>query len=146
MAAVRQDQLRPARPGSETDLIGITNGGKASGRTKAAVVIDAAKALQKSGLVHASDLNEREDAARRAYMSTKGCGQVTWQYFRMLLGYDDVKPDTWVMRFVNVTMPAARTPGAVSALVVAVADRLDVPKTDLDHAIWRFQRGHPQGV
>lgn len=82
----------------------------------------------------------RQEDAQAAYTSVKGCGQVTWQYFRMLLGHDDVKPDTWVMRFVQDRLPSIKSTAEASQIVSAVADRLGASKTDLDHAIWLMAR------
>ena len=58
----------------------------------------------------------------------------------MLLGVEDVKPDTWVMRFVRDRLPHVQNTDAASELVKAVAERMNVRATDLDHAIWRHQR------
>ena len=80
--------------------------------------------------------------ARTAYLSVKGCGPVTWSYFRMLLGFEDVKPDTWVMRFVRDAVPGVASTQAASELVHEVAALMGVSPTDLDHAIWRYQRAH----
>jgi len=85
----------------------------------------------------------REKEARKAYLSVKGCGPVTWAYFRMLLGHDDVKADIWVNRFVRERLPHIKTHSEVSDLVVAVAGRLQVDARQLDHAIWRHRRQQP---
>jgi hypothetical protein len=88
-------------------LRGVTNSGRIVGRYKSEVVLDAAKALIDVGVVHSGDFGRRQPEAHAAYLSVKGCGPVTWSYFRMLLGEDDVKPDTWVMRFVRTRSPAS---------------------------------------
>lgn len=136
------DDLRRLAASDEDELRRITNNGRLSGRSKAAVVIDAAGALVEAGIVHAEDLPARMAEARGAYLSVKGCGPVTWAYFRMLLGFEDVKPDTWVMRFVKDAVPGVTSTEAASRLVHEVAARMDVSPTDLDHAIWRYQRAH----
>lgn len=84
-----------------------------------------------------------EAEARKAYLSVRGCGPVTWSYFRMLLGHDDVKPDTWIQRFVQDKLPNVKTSGEASRLVHSVATRLGVDARELDHAIWRYRRQHP---
>ena len=124
-------------------LVEITNAGKLAGRSKARVAIDAAESLVGSGVIHAADLAAHEDEARRAYLGVKGCGPVTWSYLRMLLGHDDVKPDTWVMRFVRDKLPHVASPKAASELVHAVAADLGVEAHQLDHAIWRYRRTQP---
>lgn len=134
------DDLRVLASTSERHLRTLTNSGKINGRYKAAVVIDAAQALIQVGVVHASDFPERLPQARAAYLSVTGCGPVTWAYFRMLLGLQDVKPDTWVMRFVQDCLPLVQSPKIASDLIVGVAARMDLSATVLDHAIWRHRR------
>lgn len=118
-----------------------TNKGRSSRRSKAEIVIDAARALRDAGIRHASDFGPRQEEARRAYLSVRGCGHVTWNYFRMLLGYDDVKPDTWVMKFVQDVLPDVNDREEAKKLVVAVSERLGVEAKRLDHAIWWYRRG-----
>lgn len=126
-----------------TQLSDLTNSGKISRRLKATVVIDVARAFVAAGVVHAEDVSRRLPEARAAYMSVKGCGPVTWSYFRMLLGIDDVKADTWLMRFVHDTLPHVRTSEEASRLVSGVASRLGVSARELDHAIWSYRRTQP---
>lgn len=140
---VAADDLTILAATPEPQLRTITNAGRLAGRSKAQVVLDAAKALVDVGVAHSTDMEDREDEARAAYLAVKGCGPVTWAYFRMLLGHDDVKADTWVQRFVRDVVPAATTHGEVSRLVHAVAARLDVDARQLDHAIWRHRRQQP---
>jgi hypothetical protein len=137
------DDLRILAATPEPQLRDITNSGRLAGRTKAQVVLDAAKALVEVGVVHSVHLKNREDEARKAYLSVKGCGPVTWAYFRMLLGHDDVKADTWVTRFVQDKLPGVTTHTEVSRLVHRVASRLEVDARQLDHAIWRYRRRRP---
>jgi hypothetical protein len=61
----------------------------------------------------------------------------------MLLGYDDVKADTWVKRFVGDKLPSVTTHAEASRLVHAVAARLEVDARQLDHSIWRYRREQP---
>jgi hypothetical protein len=136
------DDLRRLASADEPELRRITNGGRLSGRSKAAVVIEAAGALVGAGVVHADDFPGRMAEARAAYLSVKGCGPVTWAYFRMLLGFEDVKPDTWVMRFVQDAVSGVTSTEVASRLVHEVAELMDVSPADLDHAIWRYQRAH----
>lgn len=125
------------------ELRAITNSGKIRGRYKAEVVRDAAAALVHAKIVTAADLQTREPAARAAYLSVSGCGPVTWRYLRMLVGSDDVKPDTWVMRFVRDKLPEIADPDDAAALITAVAGRMGVDVRNLDHAIWRYRRANP---
>lgn len=139
----RADDLRVLASADENDLRNLTNSGKISGRHKATVVIQAAQALVAAGIVHADDVSRRLPEARSAYLSVKGCGPVTWAYFRMLLGIDDVKADTWLMRFVRDRLPHVRTRDDASSLVADVASRMNVSATQLDHAIWSYRRTQP---
>ncbi|GGD24528.1 hypothetical protein [Nocardioides daphniae] len=134
------DDLAVLKSTSEADLVQVTNKGRLAGRTKARVALDAATALADAGVLSAKDFGEKLEAAERAYRSVKGCGPVTWAYLRMLLGYEDVKPDTWVMRFVQDQLPHVRTAHEAGALLKGVAGRLGVDARDLDHAVWRYRR------
>lgn len=116
----------------------LDNHSKIGGRLKTAVVIDAAACLACVGLTHASDF-EASSQQRAAYLQVRGCGPVTWSYFGMLLGRSDFKPDTWVMRFVREPIPGITTEQA-RELLNAAADRLDLDPSELDHAIWNYQR------
>ncbi|GAA1504038.1 hypothetical protein GCM10009740_39440 [Terrabacter terrae] len=137
------DDLRVLADTDETQLRTLTNSGRISGRHKATVVIEAARAFVAAGVVHAEDVSGRLPEARAAYLSVKGCGPVTWSYFRMLLGIDDVKADTWLMRFVRDRLPHVKTTEEASRLVSGVASRLGVSATALDHAIWSYRRTQP---
>lgn len=118
-----------------------TNKWRASQRSKAEIVIDAARALVDVGVVHAADLDSRQDEARRAYRSIKGCGPITWRYFRMLLGLDDAKPDIWVMRFIQDRLPDVKSTEVARDLLAEVSRRMGIEMRQLDHAIWLYRRG-----
>ncbi|MCM3897847.1 hypothetical protein ND991_21840 [Gordonia sputi] len=117
----------------------VQNASQTSGRLKAAIVIDAAKALSNAGLKHASDFDGSSEQ-KRAYLSVKGCGPVTWSYFGMLLGKPDVKADTWIVRFVSKALDRQVSPPEAHDLVVQAAAERGVDATQLDHAIWRYAR------
>lgn len=120
----------------------VDNRAKASRRSKAAIVVDAAEALTGAGLVHAAGYT-RSEQQRRAYLSVRGCGPVTWTYFGMLLGVEGVKPDTWIVRFVSEAVGERVTTTEAEALVTAAAARLGVSASQLDHAIWQAARSAP---
>ena len=84
---------------------------------------------------------------QRAYRSVHGLGKVTYHYLGMLLGYGDVKPDTWIVRAVqrvadthqlglNVTPALARR--VVTETHKATSHGETAPH--LDHAIWLNER------
>ena len=135
------DDLKVLADFDVANLREITNSAKASQRYKAEIVIDVATAFLDRGIRTSADFAESQDAARQAYLSVKGCGRVTWGYLRMLLGDDDVKPDTWIIRFVGRAVPEVASDVEAKRLVVAVSERLGVSRKDLDHAIWRHASG-----
>lgn len=111
--------------------------GRASGLKP--IVVDAADALANVGLVHAGDFTGRPDQ-RKAYLSIRGCGPVTWTYFGMLLGEPGVKADTWIVRFVHDALGRSVTSTEAEALVSEAAAELRVSNSQLDHAIWQAAR------
>ena len=125
--------------GSEIALI-VDNHAKANSRLKAEIVSDAAAALLDAGVHSSADFTGSSDQ-KAAYLSTKGCGPVTWAYFGMLLGRPDVKADTWLLRFVRDALQRPTTsPEETRQLVIAAAEIYGVSASRLDHAIWRHAR------
>ncbi|GAB2613970.1 hypothetical protein [Pseudactinotalea suaedae] len=135
------DDLSVLATTSASDLRSVvSNNGRLARRYKAEVVVDAARALLDMDVKTAADFRAAPEGLRSAYLSVKGCGPVTWRYLRMLLGQSDIKPDTWVMKFVREAVPAVGDSDAAAALLTGVADRLRVDTRELDHAIWNYQR------
>jgi hypothetical protein len=66
-------------PSEELQAV-VANNGKIAGRNKAEVVHDAAVAFVNCHIRTANDFRDHQDEARRAYLSVKGCGPVTWAY------------------------------------------------------------------
>ncbi len=64
-----------------------------------------------------------------------------WAYLLMLVGQPGVKADTWICRFVAEAVGRPVDAGTAERLVREAADRLGVPSSQLDHAIWRYRRG-----
>ncbi|WP_203567566.1 hypothetical protein [Aestuariimicrobium ganziense] len=118
----------------------LDNRSKIAGRTKAEVVVDAAQRLSAVGLRKSGDFTG-SDEQRAAYVGTKGCGPITWAYFGMLLGVEDAKPDTWLVRFTTDALGRQVEPETVRALVKQTAKSMGVSTSRLDHAIWQYQRG-----
>ena len=108
--------------------------------TKAQAVASAASNLTALGIRHAADVDPARLDLRDAYRKVPGLGEVTWEYFLMLLGVPGVKADTMIQRFVTAALGPAIPAADCATLVKAVADRLDVSPTVLDHAIWSYQR------
>jgi hypothetical protein len=111
------------------------------GPTKAAAVLEAAGLLVSSGVEHAADVTSDSAADVRACIRrVPGIGTATSAYFTMLLGYPGVKPDVMIHRFLtDVTGERLSDDQAISELTAAAAE-LGVSATDLEHAIWSWQR------
>jgi hypothetical protein len=122
------------------DLAEITNSGKVSRRRKAEVVVEAAGALAAAGVIHAADFAPNLGAAENAYRGVKGCGPVTWRYLRMLLGEPDVKPDVWILRFLDEAGVKDSDKDAAVQLLTDASKQLGLEVRQLDHAIWSYQR------
>lgn len=111
------------------------------GVLKAEAVHQAARQLLAADTDTIDDLRAHQVAARRAWLSVRGLGWVSWDYLQMLTGDDGVKADTMVQRFVAAALEA-RTVGATRAKA-AVLDAAELMRVDariLDHAIWLYER------
>ncbi len=128
--------------GEEKELFGILQNRQrlGSGPSKAAAAASAAEALRGAGVRSSGDLKGTDDQ-RRAWCSVTGLGDVTWSYFQMLLGVQGVKADVMVMRFVADALERKTVRSQEAReLVLAAAERMKVDATELDHAIWSWQR------
>lgn len=119
-----------------------TGSGPGKSMRKAEAVAKAAHRLIAAGAPSSKQFDVTSDEQRRAYVGVSGLGHVTWAYLGMLLGQPGVKADTMIRRFVSAavgrpTVDAARA----RELIEATAVQMDVLPTDLDHAIWSYQRG-----
>jgi hypothetical protein len=110
--------------------------------TKAAAIVQAARTLSGVGVETAADIHPTDPAQKAAYVNVPGLGPVTWYYFTMLIGSHDVKPDTWLKRFVKLVLetPERDSDEYVRRLVNAAAAELGVDPRVLDHAIWLYMR------
>lgn len=115
-----------------------------NGMTKAAAIVEAAKALEAAGHPDTASLvaDGLHGPASYAYRSVRGLGNVTWTYMMMLLGVPGVKADRMVCSYVNAAVEANATlgPDECAALVMAAARELGADPIHLDHAIWAHQR------
>jgi hypothetical protein len=78
---------------------------------------------------------------RKAYDGVRGRGDVTWEYLLMLLGYDGVKADTLVKRFVAKAVGTELSSERVADVVKTAAIALKMSAKDFDHSIWRAMSG-----
>ncbi|MDZ4235388.1 MAG: hypothetical protein U1C73_16880 [Dietzia sp.] len=110
-----------------------------------------ARAMIGVGVVTAKDLRSAAAnpdsiaAAKAAWLSVTGQSRgITWHYVQMLAGISGIKPDRMIIRFVAKALDRpvkAVTSSFCVDLLTAVAPKLDMNATVLDHAIWNYQRG-----
>ena len=106
---------------------------------KALAVAQAARLFVNNGISHASQVTGNP-RGKTLWCSIDGLGPATWHYVLMLLGKPDVKADTMITRFVENALGYAPPNAAVRTLVVSAATALGVSPTDLDYAVWSWQR------
>lgn len=110
--------------------------------TKASAIVHAARTLSDIGVEAAANIDPKDPGHKAAYVNVPGLGPVTWYYFTMLIGAQDVKPDEWLKGFVELVLetPMLRDTEYVRRLVNAAAAKLGVDPRVLDHAIWLYMR------
>lgn len=118
----------------------LTNRQRISGVLKVEAITQAASALQSRGLCSAADVLQHPDEARAGYCSVRGLSTVTFDYFRMLIGTDTIKPDTWILRFLEQALGRAVATTEATVLMAAAADRLGRSARQLDHQVWQYMR------
>jgi hypothetical protein len=116
----------------------LANRQKTGGVLKAQAIVSAADRLARVGVINSEDVDRNSAQQREAYCGTRGLGPVTWQYFLILVGHDDVKPDTLVTRFVEQAIGRRPDAQTVTRLITNAAQQLGIPAAALDHSIWRY--------
>lgn len=121
-----------------------------SGVLKSEAIRDAARVLGLEGIGSTAALRKsaeddvRLEQVRRAWCAVTGQRSgITWHYMQMLAGIEGVKPDRMICRFVADSLGRPRgavTPTFALKIVTAAAKELRMSPTDLDHAVWQFQR------
>jgi hypothetical protein len=109
-----------------------------AGTTKAAGVVTVTRNLLEVGVRHAADVGT--PAARFAWCAIPGLAEATWSYVLMLLGTPGVKADRMVRRFVDDSLGRPASAAEAETLLHAAADNLGVTATQVDHAVWSWQR------
>lgn len=123
-----------------------TRGGvlKAQAIRNAASVLDAAGISDTAGLRDTAEDESRLEQVRRAWCEVEGQRSgITWHYALMLAGMPGVKPDRMICRFVADSLKLPRrvvTPPFALRMLTAAAKEMRMSPTDLDHAVWQFQR------
>lgn len=124
-----------------------TRGGvlKAEAIRDAATVLAAHEIDTTASLLGAAEDEERLERLRSAWCAVKGQRSgITWHYMQMLAGIPRVKPDRMICRFVADSLQQPRrsvTTGFALEILTAAAKEMGMSPTDLDHAVWQFQRG-----
>ena len=115
------------------------------------MIRDAASVLGEAGINTTADLRKaaennaqlaRVEAAWRALTGQRS--GITWHYTQMLAGIPGVKPDRMICRFIADSLGQSRrgiTPPFALEILTAAAKQMGMSPTDLDHAVWQFQRG-----
>jgi hypothetical protein len=143
------DELRD--PDGWAQTIGNNNRTSTRGGVlKSQAIHDAARVLEAQGIGTTTALRKSaEDGVqleqvRRAWCAVKGQRSgITWHYMQMLAGIEGVKPDRMICRFVADSLELPRrsvTPPFALKILTAAAKEMGMSPTDLDHAVWQFQR------
>lgn len=75
----------------------------------------------------------------------RGIGIATTQYLRMLAGANTTKPDRHIRQAIKDALGRWVEDEEAIFLIEAVAQRLDMRATNLDHAIWKLYSGDQAG-
>lgn len=115
-------------------------------RLKSEALYAAVSTLDLIGIHSTDDLRQAVslDVTRapveRAWLSTKGLGNASWNYLLMLAGQDGVKADRMIIRFVQGAVGNEPvSPDRAHRAVLEAAEKLGVPAAVLDHTIWRHE-------
>lgn len=121
------------------------------GVLKSEAIRDAATVLAADGIetttaLHTAAADEaRLEQMRKAWCAVKGQRSgITWHYMQMLAGIEGVKPDRMICRFVADALEQSRrsvTTGFALEILTVAAKEMRISPTDLDHAVWQWQRG-----
>jgi len=106
---------------------------------KALGIAKAAQAFVSIGITSATQIADKPEQEAE-WCSVEGLGKETWHYVLMLLGKPDVKVDTMIRRFVDNALGHPVGSEKVRQLVRDTATTYGKNATDLDHAIWAWQR------
>lgn len=136
---------------AESELRNVLGNGVTNGRTKASAVLEAASNLLELKVYTHEEYDHQNRNHRSAYLDVHGLGEVTHNYFGMLLGYPDTKPDTWIIRAVQRVADAESLGVTVNSqlarsVVVEVHGRTNLGRTvtHMDHALWLTERERPR--
>lgn len=142
------NNLQTLKELGEKTIREVMGNGKTGGRYKSECVVAAADNFLrlKQPVIAADELQALDLQHKRAYTNVRGLGDVTYEYFTMLLGQPGIKADTMIRGFVDAALKDQRIK-PVSAdearEIVAAVQAADHPEVELhkfDHGIWLYQR------
>lgn len=116
---------------------------------KAEAIRQAAEMLTANGITDTKRLREAAENDSLRHIKSQWFripGQsvgTAWGYLLMLAGIPGVKPDRMIVRFVADALELPRKavkPAFAGEAILAAAEALQMPPTDLDHAVWDWQR------
>jgi hypothetical protein len=122
---------------------------RAGAPLKAEAIRQAAELLDRAGITDTAKLRVAVDSPKLEKVKSEWLripGQssgITWRYILMLAGVPGVKPDRMIIRFVAAALGLSSRrvkPDFAAEAILATAERLTMSPTDLDHAIWDWQR------
>ena len=126
---------------------------KAGAALKAEVVWQAARCLQGLGIDSVADLHARHAEGlglaevKKAWLRLPSQSSgTTFNYFLILAGFQSVKPDRMVIRFVGEhagVEARGLSPMQVADLITRAAEAYPAEPRRLDHVIWRHVSGRP---
>jgi hypothetical protein len=91
------------------------------------------------GVRHASDLRADSPEHRAAVTGVVGLGPLTWGYLLIVLAADDRPADPRLLQFAARAVDAEVSDAALGVLLDRAAQRLQVPVTTLELALWRAE-------
>lgn len=147
------------------DQLATTNGQRVPGRgadrlTKWEAVRSVAGSLVAEGFGSSGPIIEAARGGDRgrllvSFTETPGVGRVTFDYFLVLLNVPGVKADTMIRAFVDEALQDGLEPGSgderrvaptqARTLLLAAANHLNLDASELDHAVWLYQRSARRG-
>ncbi len=92
------------------------------------------------GMQHWARLSSPQDYRR---FGVKGIGLATFQYLRMLLGVQTVKPDVHIKKAISLALGRKISDAEAITFIEKASQKLDLPATVLDHNIWRYYAEKP---
>lgn len=97
------------------------------------------------GVTTAESLRKKakEPGVKRAWLSVKGLGPLSWSYLLMNAGVDsETKPDTMIVRYLSRALGVELSADRAGHVLKDAATAIGVEARHLDRAIWLFESPH----